>query len=240
MQAVILAAGHGSRMGELTTAIPKPMIDVGGKPLLQYKLELLSDEFPEIEEVVVIVAYAKSVIQHTFGSKFSRLPIRYVEQREHNGTAGALWEAKELLKDRFLVMMGDDIYAKEDIAQALAVEQGWAVVVQQLPEMHRAGSVELSDDGLVARIVEGDLGAQPGIASTNLYLFDARLFTAPLVPKQAGSTEYGLPQTAAEGAKTLGIPLQPLFTDRWIEINAPQDLVRAATILKVRATTAVQ
>lgn len=235
MQAVILAAGHGSRMTELTTAIPKPMIDLCGKPLLQYKLELLGDEF---EEAVIIVGYEKDVIRSKFGAMFGKKPIRYVEQKEHNGTAGALWDARGFLAGRFLVMTGDDIYAPEDVAQLLTIDGAWGVLAQQLSEMHRAGSIELSDDGRVERIVEGDLGFESGIACTNLFLLDTRIFDCPLVPKNEGSLEYGLPQTVAEGAKSLGIPLRPVFTDKWIQINAPQDLVHAAALLKERAAKA--
>ena len=72
MQAVILAAGHGTRMDELTTAVPKPMLEVAGKPLLEYKLDALPDH---IDEVVLIVGYLGNVIRQHFGALYGKQRI---------------------------------------------------------------------------------------------------------------------------------------------------------------------
>ncbi len=233
MQAVILAAGRGTRMDELTEAVPKPMLPVAGRPLLEYKIDALPDEF---EEVIIIVGYLKDVIKRHFGSVYGGKKIRYFEQGELNGTGGALWAAKEALSGRFLVMMGDDIYMKEDIETCIAKEGVWTLLVQQLPEMRRAGSVKLDDEGRIEEIIESSIEDAerfgPGIASTNLYVLDTRLFSRPLLPKHAGSLEYGLPQTVVNAANSLGIPFEPVFTDKWIQITSPKDLIAAAEMLK--------
>ncbi|OGG79278.1 hypothetical protein A3A39_04915 [Candidatus Kaiserbacteria bacterium RIFCSPLOWO2_01_FULL_54_13] len=233
MQCVILAAGRGSRMVELTTALPKPMLDVAGRPLLEYKLDALPDE---VNEVVIIVGYLGDIIRRHFGERYGGKHVTYIEQETLNGTAGALWYAAPHLHDRFLVIMGDDIYAKEDVARLTEASEGWKLLVQQLPAMHRAGSVQLDASGLVAEIVESDredeARLEPGIASTNLYMLDTRLFSCSMVPKHAGSLEFGLPQTVVAAARQLGIPFEPVFTDKWIQITAPNDLVTAAERLK--------
>ena len=229
MQAVILAAGHGTRMEELTHAVPKPMLEVEGKPLLEYKLSALPDE---IDGLVIIVGYLGDVVQKHFGGRYNEKPIVYVEQKELNGTAGALWCAKSVLHDRFLVMMGDDIYTKEDAEACVAPGDTWRLLVQQIPEMHRAGNVELDGSANITAIIEGDRGKEPGLASTNMFLLDTRLFDCPMVPKQEGSLEFGLPQTVIAGAKKLGIRFEPVFTDQWIQITSPKDLVKASEMLK--------
>ena len=149
-----------------------------------------------------------------------------------NGTAGALWCAKSVLHDRFLVMMGDDIYTKEDAEACVAPGDAWRLLVQQIPEMHRAGNVELDGSANITAIIEGDRGKEPGLASTNMFLLDTRLFDCPMVPKQEGSLEFGLPQTVIAGAKKLGIRFEPVFTDQWIQITSPKDLVKASEMLK--------
>ena len=233
MQAVILAAGRGTRMDELTSAVPKPMLEVAGRPLLEYKLDSLPDD---VNEIIIIVGYLSHVIQGHFGSLYGGKRISYVEQKDLNGTAGALWSAAPLLRERFLVMMGDDIYLKEDIARMIEPSENWRLLVQQLPEMHRAGAVELGADGLIADIVESKeedkARTEEGIASTNLYVLDTRLFSCPLIPKHEGSLEYGLPQTVVAGAKKLGVAFEAIFTEKWIQITVPNDLVRAAEMLK--------
>ncbi len=229
MQAVILAAGRGTRMEELTGAVPKPMLDIQGKPLLEYKLDALPDE---VDEVIIIVGYLGGVIQEHFGSRYNNKRILYIEQKDLNGTAGALWCARSILKDRFLVMMGDDIYAREDIEACIAGGSVWRLLVQEISEMHRAGSIELDTEARITAITEGDKRTEKGLASTNLFMLDTRLFSCSMVPKQPGSLEFGLPQTVVRAAKTLGIRFEPVFTDAWIQITSPKDLVKAAEMLK--------
>src|SRR3989338_9526422 len=103
MQAVILAAGRGTRMDELTTAVPKPMLEVAGKPLLEYKLEALTDQ---VDEVVLIVGYLGNVIRQHFGSLYGKKRISYVEQDRMDGTAGALWHVEAPFRDRFFICIG--------------------------------------------------------------------------------------------------------------------------------------
>ncbi len=233
MQAVILAAGRGTRMNELTMATPKPMLPVAGRPLLEYKIDALPDGF---DEVILIVGYLQEVIKRHFGAMYGGKKIVYIEQKDLDGTAGALWSAKEFLHDRFLIMMGDDIYMKEDVTRCIEKENVWTLLVQQLPEMRRAGSVKLDANGGIEDIIESSSEdaerVAAGIASTNLYVLDTRLFSSPLIPKHAGSLEYGLPQTVVNAAHTLGIPFEPVFTEKWIQITAPKDLVTAGDLFK--------
>jgi len=216
-------------MMELTGAVPKPMLEVAGRPLLEYKLDALPEE---VDEVIIVVGYLKDVIQKHLGTLFHNKRITYIEQKELNGTAGALWSARPILKDRFLVMMGDDMYEKEDIARCTEASSSWKLLAQEITEMHRAGSIELDSEGNISDIIEGDKRKEKGIASTNLYTLDMRLFDAPLVPKQPGSIEFGLPQTVVAASKKFGVPFEPVFTDKWIQITSPKDLVHAAEALK--------
>ncbi|OGG55893.1 hypothetical protein A3D71_03425 [Candidatus Kaiserbacteria bacterium RIFCSPHIGHO2_02_FULL_55_20] len=229
MQAVILAAGRGTRMEELTTAVPKPMLVVDGRTLIEHKLDALPEE---IQEVVLITGHLSDVIKTRYKGSYRGRALTYVDQGDLNGTAGALWAAQDVLKDRFLVLNGDDIFDSEDLKKCAEESSSWKLLVQQMPEMHRAGSVELDDNANIAAIIEGDLGVEPGLASTNMFALDTRLFSQPRVPKQEGSLEYGLPQTVVAAAKALGVRLEPVFTSDWIQVNAPGDLTKAAEILK--------
>lgn len=229
MQAVILTAGRGTRMEELTTAVPKSMLTVDGKTLLEYKLEALPDE---IEEIILVVGHLSHVIKTHYGSKYRGRPLIHVEQTELNGTAGALWSAKDFIKDRFLVLNGDDILFATDLKRCVEGSDTWKLLVQQTDEMYRAGSVELDENANITAIIEGDRGTAQGLASTNIFTLDTRLFSQPLIPKQEGSLEFGLPQTVIAAAKSIGVVLEPIFTKDWIQINAPGDLVKASAILK--------
>ena len=91
MQAVILAAGRGTRMKELTENSPKALLEVAGRPLLQYALDTLPND---VDEVVIIVGYLGGMIHDRFGPEYYGKRLLYVEQEELNGTAGALSLAK--------------------------------------------------------------------------------------------------------------------------------------------------
>ena len=128
MQAVILAAGRGTRMNHLTSNTPKPMINIGKMNLIEWKIESMP---PLISEVVIIVGYLGEQIKKHFGENFAGKKITYIEQKELNGTGGALFLAKNSLKGNFLVMMGDDIYSKEDIVEM--IENGWSILAKKSP-----------------------------------------------------------------------------------------------------------
>ena len=235
-QAIILAAGRGTRMTELTASVPKPMLLVAGRPLLEYKIDALPDS---VDEVIIVVGYLQNVIREHLGTSYGGRRIIYVEQKKGlDGTAGALWSAQSVLRDKFLVMMGDDIYASEDVAKCVEQTGSWTLLVQELPELYRAGRIQLNAEGNIVNIIESskedEMRKESGIASTNLFFIDARVFSCPLIPKHAGSLEFGLPQTIIGASRQLNIPFVPIFTDKWIQITSPKDLVMAEKMLQVR------
>jgi bifunctional UDP-N-acetylglucosamine pyrophosphorylase/glucosamine-1-phosphate N-acetyltransferase len=230
MQAVILAAGRGSRMGKLTEASPKPMLEVTGKTLIEHKLDALPKE---VDEIILVVGYMGSVVQQYFGGFYKDKKIFYVEQENPaGGTAEAVWLCRELLHDRFLVMNGDNIYGSEDI-RACADSPDWAVLVKENQRI-RTGRVLVNDGGCVTGIAENsEHDGEIGNANTGLYALDTRLFEYQPIPKAPGSAELGLPQTMMQAVGQVDIHAIPATF--WIEIKNPEDLQKAEEILKKRA-----
>lgn len=228
MQVVILAAGRGSRMNELTDSLPKPLLEVNGKTLLEYKFDALPEE---VTEIILIVGYMSEVIQQKCGDTYGGKMITYVHQDVLDGTAGALWRAKDILHDRFLVMMGDDLYSKEDAVRCIALNE-WVLLVQETEHMNAGGCIVTDGTDTVLGIEEGEHGGKPGLVSTNLFVLDTRLFDYPMIPKSQGSTEYGLPQTVLEAAKKSGIPFLTSRATQWIQITSPDDIQKAEALLK--------
>lgn len=227
MQAVILAAGRGSRMGSATEELPKPMLEVNGRTLLEYKFDALPET---VNEVILVVGWMGEKIKSKFGDSFKGRAIKYVEQRELNGTMGALACAKEIISGTFLVMMGDDIYAKEDAEKCIGNTDGWSLVVHKTDDTHMGGAVQIDAQGKIISITEG---AHAGLryAGTNLFSLDSRVFSVPMVPKAEGSSEFGLPQTVVFAAQQLGVPFYAVEATRWIQISSQQDLETASKSL---------
>jgi len=117
MQAIILTAGKGTRMYPLTLNLPKPLLRVLGKSILERNLEQLQDL---VEEVILVVGYKGQAIKNYFGSSYKDLRITYVWQEQQLGTGHAARLALPHLKGRFLLMYGDDLYDRQDIEKLLA------------------------------------------------------------------------------------------------------------------------
>lgn len=222
MQCVILAAGRGTRMGTLTDNRPKPLLAVGGKDLIERKLAALP---PEIDEVIIIVGYLGEMIESRFGSLYAGRRICYaVQENIVGGTADALWQAKELLHDRFLILNGDDLYAAHDLSAMIAGVE-WTVLGQKV-EGPKSGGKLVVENGLVTDIAEGTHTGTL-LLNTNAFALDTRIFGVEPVAKAPGSHELGLPQTVLWATKALSIPLRAIPATRWIQITAPEDLEMA-------------
>lgn len=101
-----MAGGKGTRIREVACDVPKPMIRINGKPVLEYQLENLREN--GITDIVLVVGYLSEQIKEYFkdGETFG-LKISYIDEEEPLGTAGALYFLKDIIEDDFLLLMGD-------------------------------------------------------------------------------------------------------------------------------------
>src|SRR5438445_8109703 len=105
-QLIILAGGKGTRLKDRLGDLPKPMIPVGGKPLLEHQVEL-ARQFG-FTDLLFFVHYRADLIEKYFGDgQRWGVRIRYVLEKEPLGTAGAVLAGFEQLAERFVVMYGD-------------------------------------------------------------------------------------------------------------------------------------
>lgn len=229
MQAVIFAAGRGTRMRELTDTVPKSLLPILGRPILEHKISALPQE---IDEVILVVSYLGSSILNYFGGEFDGRRILYVEQENpKGGTADALWQAKDILKGKFVAMNGDDLYAREDIEACIRAPE-WAMLVEERDPVGAGGKVIVDSSGRVETIEEG-VHKGKGLVNAGVYVIDERIFAYKPVPKGPGETELGLPQTIL---KAVGdIPMRAVKSSLWIQITSPEDLKKAEEILESRA-----
>jgi NDP-sugar pyrophosphorylase family protein len=214
MKAVILAAGRGKRMNDLTEDIPKPMLTVGGKNLLQWKIDFLPEE---IEEVILVVGYLKEKIIDFFGKEYNGKKITYVVMEELNGTASALWLCKEHLQEKFLVLMGDDLYGRKDIRDICKYD--WAIGVEPANKNFKAGRI-IEENGNLIDVSEN--GGVPGdLINTGLYVLQPELFNYEMRQIPNGK-EFGLPQTLNNLVKDFDIKI--VDVKAWIRITSPEDI----------------
>ncbi|MCW3047277.1 MAG: NDP-sugar synthase [Solirubrobacterales bacterium] len=156
MQAVILAGGEGTRLRPLTSTVPKPVVPLVDRPFIVYMLEWLRRH--GIDDVVMSCGFLATAVHNVLGdgSQFG-LRLRFVEEPEPRGTAGALKFAEQLLDQRFLMLNGDiltDLDLEAQLVQhgRTGAQATLALVAVNDPSAY--GLVRLHDDDSVKEFVE--------------------------------------------------------------------------------------
>jgi len=227
MQAVILAAGKGTRMEKYDKTIPKPMLELApGKPILAHTIDILPEE---IDEVIIIVNHFKDQIEKFFGDSYNGKKITYAIQEKLDGTGAAIHICKDMLKDDFIVLMGDDLFHPDDIKKMIECPDYSILLwkVRTLEEV-RGGVVQIDEDNNMVDIVEYPDDPKTLLLNTGLYKLKKNFFDYPLEKINPESSEYGLPQTLVKVAKDH--PVKAFNATFWQMVNTPEDLGKARAI----------
>jgi UDP-N-acetylglucosamine diphosphorylase/glucosamine-1-phosphate N-acetyltransferase len=172
-QAVILAAGEGQRLRPFTVTRPKAMISIADKPILQFIIESLAQV--GVRNIVLVVGYREEQVFDYFGSgEKLGVNLTYVAQAQQLGTAHALKQAKDKVKDEFLVLPGDNLIEASTIADFCETKPA-AVLVKRVNEPLRYGVVNVQR-GKVTGIVEKPKEAGSNLVNTGIYAFTKEVF----------------------------------------------------------------
>lgn len=179
MQAVIMAGGEGSRLRPLTGNLPKPMLPVANRPLMEHIILLLREH--GITEIVATVQFLSSVIRNYFGDGSDLgVSLSYATEQEPLGTAGSIYGAADLLSGTFLVISGD---ALTDIDLSKVVEyhrkKGAAatMVLKRMKDPLEFGIVMTADDGRIERFLEKPTWGQvfTDTINTGIYVLEPEI-----------------------------------------------------------------
>jgi bifunctional UDP-N-acetylglucosamine pyrophosphorylase/glucosamine-1-phosphate N-acetyltransferase len=223
MQAVILAAGRGTRMGDLTNHTPKPLLKINGWPILEYTLANLPKE---ISEVIFVIGYHGQKIKDHFGASRGGKELRYVWQRRLDGTGGALWQIRKLLRGKFLVLNGDDLYHHDDLKRI--IRHKLAVLAKDVTTPSEFGVINIDEDGHLVQIVEKPSEPQSNLVNAGVYVLNEKFFDYPLVA--ISETEFGLPQTIAQMVGQHKIKVERAAF--WHPNTKAGDLIKAEEIIE--------
>ena len=223
MQCIILAAGKGTRLRPLTNELPKPLVKVNGKTLLDHIVEALPSA---IKELIIVVGYRGDMIKDYCGENFHGRPVTYIEQTEINGPATALWLAKDLIRGRFLFMFADDIHGKEDMARAVSYTRSIMATTSDNPE--RFGVIVRNPDGTIAEMIEKPTSPSSNLVSTGPMVLDKNIFDFP--PESPINGEYFMPEIIMRYKEKY--PMAVVEENFWLAIGYPEDLERAEKRLR--------
>lgn len=222
MQCVILAAGKGTRMRPLTNTIPKPLVKVAGKTLLDRIVEALPSS---VDELIIVTGYLEESIRAHCGQEFHGRKVTYIHQAEQKGTAHALWLCKEHLRGRFLFMFADDLHGKDDIARVTSYSRAMLTYQTDTPE--RFGIVVRHPDGTLAEIIEKPEHPPSNLASTGVMVLDTHIFDYEVKKEKNG--EFYLTDVIEEYAQKY--PIAVVEQRLWIPIGYPEDIEKAEQLL---------
>ena len=225
MQAIILAAGKGTRMRPLTDTIPKPLVALGGKPLLFYTFSALPEE---ITEVILVIGYLGAHIQRLCGTSYQGRKIRYVVQKKPLGTAKALSLCKPFIEKNkpFLVMYADDLYRREDIINLLAYPL--SMLVKEVENPRAFGIVACDKNNCITELIEKPAEPTSNLANIGVYVLDDRIFHYHATPHPKNG-EYYLTECIMQLAKDHPVIAVP--ASFWVPIASPEDITRAELLL---------
>lgn len=219
MQAIILAAGEGKRLRPFTDHLPKPMVDVQGKPILEHVISALP---AHVTDVVIVTGYKEEVVMEYFGDSFSGKSITYVKGVKPKGTGYALQKARPFLtSEYFLLLNGDDLYHPDDLAVSALRRPTVFVTSSQNPE--RFGVCLINEQGLLARIIEKPKEPPSNLVNTGGYVLNHEIFDVPVSVLPNG--ELNLAEQIGNWAMR-----RPVHTHKatfWNPINTIEELEEA-------------
>ena len=226
-KAVILAAGRGTRMGALTEELPKPMLPVRGKPLLERNLDRLRQA--GFDEAFLVIGYRGETIQRHFAGY--PMALTFCRQQSVDGTGSATLLAREFVGGAPFLLTFGDIYMSADDYRGihdllLADPEAVAAAGARWVDDPWQGAAVYADNGRVVRIVEKP---PPGTSTTNwnhagLYAFRPEVFDFLKRVERSPRGEYEITSAVEAMIAAQRKLLLYAVTGPWRDVGRPEDL----------------
>jgi UDP-N-acetylglucosamine diphosphorylase / glucose-1-phosphate thymidylyltransferase / UDP-N-acetylgalactosamine diphosphorylase / glucosamine-1-phosphate N-acetyltransferase / galactosamine-1-phosphate N-acetyltransferase len=229
-KAVVLAAGRGTRMREITAEVPKPMIEVRGKPVLQHIIEGLRNA--GIREILIVVGYHADAVQNFFGDgSRHNAAIQYATQKVQDGTGRVVDLARGFVAGcPFILSYGDILVDPTNYKRLVDISEDTEalITVTRGEDVSKGGAVFLNDR---MELVDLREKSQPGEATSpwynaGLYAFRPSIFefTAKLKPSPRG--EYELTDAIRDLAQSRKKVRALELTGEWADVRDPEILAK--------------
>jgi mannose-1-phosphate guanylyltransferase len=238
MQALILVGGEGTRLRPLTLTVPKPVIPLVDRPLIRYMIDWLSRH--GVDDIVMACGFLAAGVRDVLGEGGDGGPrLRYVEEPEARGTAGAIKFAQRFLEERFLALNGDvltdlDLTALVELHEQRGAQATLALYPVDDPSTY--GLVRRRDDGEITEFLEKPEPDQIDTDEVNAGAYVLERSVLDLVPegREVSIEREVFPKLVGEGLYGLRLP------GYWMDIGTPERYLQASwDILERRVETEV-
>ena len=165
MKVIIPLAGKGTRLLPVTKHVPKPLIRVAGRPVMDYVMDMLDGL--DIEELILITGHLKEQVEHHVRTRY-RQPARFIEQKVQDGTAGAVALAEPHVDGPVLIIFVDTLF-DADLSLVQRENADGIIWAKHVEDYQRFGVVVTDADGYMTRIVEKPSEPISRLANIGLY-----------------------------------------------------------------------
>ena len=222
MQAIILCGGLATRLGETAKTLPKILLEIGGKTVLEWQIHLLTDA--GVTEVVLASGHLHDVLYERVGEVCDGMRIRYAKEEKRLGTGGAIQNAmKQIDTSPFFVLNGDILLANFSLREMLAQFHEGVVGVLlsvHVPDIRPYGEIVSDSSGKIQAFREKQPTYRAGYVNGAIYLFDRSIANA--FPK--GQEVFSLERDVFPSISNL----YALQTGAdWVDIGVPERLAYA-------------
>jgi mannose-1-phosphate guanylyltransferase len=223
MQALILAGGAGTRLRPLTSTVPKPVLPLANRPHIAYVIDWL--ERHGVDDVVVSCGHLADGVRAALQG-FTGIPVRFAEEPDARGTAGAVKFCEEMLDDRFLVLNGDvlcDLDLSAQLAQHEETGARATIALYPVEDPTAYGLVRRAEDGEVKEFLEKPDPAEIDTDEINAGAYVLEREVLDLVPpgREVSIEREVFPRLVGEGL--YGKHLEGY----WIDIGTPDRYLQA-------------
>lgn len=235
MDAVVLAAGQGTRMGPLTERRPKPLLPIADTTLIDNVIETIA---PVVDHCVVVTGYHGTDIKTHLGASHAGVDLSYVDQPKQQGTADAVRVSREHVDSPCLVVNGDIVVEPSSIA-AVAEADAPAMLGTTVENPTEYGVLS-TNDGTLVDLVEKPEDPPSNLANAGVYLLDEAILDEldNLEPSERG--EYELTD-AIDRRLTAGDDIAVVAHDGfWHDVGYPWDLLTATEWLLADCETEIR
>ncbi len=150
MKVIVPLAGKGTRLLPLTKRVPKPLVEVAGRPVMDYVMDTLAGL--DVEELIVITGYLKEQVEHYITTHYP-VRARFVEQRTLDGTAGAVNLARPWVDGPVLIIFVDTLF-EADLSLVRTSDADGILWTKEVEDYQRFGVIVTDAAGYLTRIVE--------------------------------------------------------------------------------------
>jgi mannose-1-phosphate guanylyltransferase len=219
VQAVILVGGQGTRLRPLTSTVPKPVVTLVDRPFVSLMLEWLREH--GVEDVIMSCGFLATSVREVLGDGSGLgVRLRFVEEPDPRGTAGALKLAEPMLDERFLMLNGDvltDIDLTSQIAQHEATGAAATLALVPVADPSAYGLVILEEDRSVREFVEkpGPDRVESNLISAGAYVLERKILD--LVPPDRNVSIEREVWPLLVGKGLYGFPSEGY----WLDIGTP-------------------